>query len=90
VIFFVAMDLSFCKGVYICRVLIIRRKFMRKRSPLEADKLNDLILELLLADGATMLSDEEASVIVAQNIKMTGKEFVDSIYAKLGMERPVD
>jgi len=63
---------------------------MRKRSPLEADKLNDLILELLLADGATMLSDEEASVIVAQNIKMTGKEFVDSIYAKLGMERPVD
>lgn len=63
---------------------------MRKSSPLDTDMLNDLILELLLAEDATMLSDEDAAVIVAQNIKMTGKEFVDSIYAKLGMERPVE
>ena len=34
------------------------------------------------------LTDEEAKAIAAQNIKMTGKEFVDSIYAKLGMPRP--
>ena len=34
------------------------------------------------------ISKEEAEAIVAQNNKMTGKEFVDSIYKKLGMERP--
>ena len=32
------------------------------------------------------ISKEEA--IVAQNNKMTGKEFVDSIYKMLGMKRP--
>ena len=35
-----------------------------------------------------LLSREEAEAIVAQNITMTGKEFVDSIYAKLGIPRP--
>jgi hypothetical protein len=34
------------------------------------------------------LTDEEANAIVAKENKMTGKEFVDSIYQKLGMERP--
>ncbi len=34
------------------------------------------------------LSEKEAKAIVEANIKMTGKEFVDSIYAKLGMTRP--
>ena len=33
------------------------------------------------------ISKEEAEAIVAQNNK-TGKEFVDSIYKMLGMERP--
>lgn len=37
-----------------------------------------------------LLTDEEAKAIVAKNCKMTGKEFVDSIYAELGMERPKD
>lgn len=34
------------------------------------------------------LTEQEAKAIVEANIKMTGKEFVDSIYAKLGMTRP--
>ncbi len=34
------------------------------------------------------LSEKEAKAIVEANIKMTGREFVDSIYAKLGMTRP--
>lgn len=34
------------------------------------------------------LTEKEAKAIVEANIKMTGKEFVDSIYAKLGMTRP--
>lgn len=34
------------------------------------------------------LTEQEAKAIVEANIKMTGKEFVDSIYAKLGMARP--
>lgn len=34
------------------------------------------------------LTEKEAKAIVKENIKMTGKEFVDSIYAKLGMTRP--
>lgn len=34
------------------------------------------------------LTEKEAKAIVETNIKMTGKEFVDSIYAKLGMTRP--
>lgn len=34
------------------------------------------------------LTEKEAKAIVAANIKMTGKEFVDSIYVKLGMTRP--
>ena len=34
------------------------------------------------------LTEKEAKAIVEANIKMTGKEFVDSIYAKLGMSRP--
>lgn len=35
-----------------------------------------------------LVSEEEAKAIVARENKMTGKEFVDSIYAKLGIERP--
>lgn len=35
------------------------------------------------------LSDAEARAIVEANNTMTGKEFVDSIYAKLGMTRPI-
>ena len=34
------------------------------------------------------LSDAEAKAIVEANITMTGREFVDSVYAKLGMTRP--
>ena len=34
------------------------------------------------------LTEKEAKAIVKANIKMTGREFVDSIYAKLGMTRP--
>ena len=34
------------------------------------------------------LSEKEARAIVEANIRMTGKEFVDSIYANLGMTRP--
>ena len=34
------------------------------------------------------LSDAEARVIVQANNTMTGREFVDSVYAKLGMTRP--
>jgi len=35
------------------------------------------------------LSDTEARAIMEANNTMTGREFVDSIYAKLGMTRPV-
>ena len=35
------------------------------------------------------LSDAEARAIVQANNTMTGREFVDSVYAKLGMVRPV-
>lgn len=35
------------------------------------------------------LSDAEARAIMEANNTMTGREFVDSIYAKLGMNRPV-
>ena len=35
------------------------------------------------------LSDAEARAIMEANNTMTGREFVDSIYAKLGMTRPV-
>ena len=34
------------------------------------------------------LTEKEAKAIVEANIRMTGREFVDSIYAKLGMTRP--
>ena len=34
------------------------------------------------------ISAEEAKAIVARENTMTGKEFVDSIYAMLGIERP--
>ncbi len=34
------------------------------------------------------LTEKEAKAIVKANIKMTGREFVDSIYANLGMTRP--
>jgi hypothetical protein len=34
------------------------------------------------------LSEKEADAIVKANIRMTGTEFVDSIYAQLGMNRP--
>ena len=34
------------------------------------------------------MTEKEAKTIVKENIKMTGREFVDSIYAKLGMTRP--
>lgn len=34
------------------------------------------------------LTEKEAEAIVKANIRMTGKEFVDSIYAQLGMTRP--
>jgi hypothetical protein len=35
------------------------------------------------------LTEKEAKAIVKANIGMTGRELVDSIYAKLGMTRPV-
>ncbi len=34
------------------------------------------------------LTEQEAKAIVEANAKMTGREFVDSVYAKLGMTRP--
>ena len=34
------------------------------------------------------LTEKEAKAIVAANVRMTGAEFVDSVYAKLGMTRP--
>ena len=34
------------------------------------------------------LTEKEAKAIVEANISMTGREFVDSVYAKLGMTRP--
>ena len=34
------------------------------------------------------LTEKEAKAIVEANIRMTGREFVDSIYAKLGITRP--
>ena len=34
------------------------------------------------------LTEKEAKAIVEANNRMTGKEFVDSVYAKLGMTRP--
>ena len=34
------------------------------------------------------LTEKEAKAIVKANITMTGREFVDSVYAKLGMTRP--
>ncbi len=34
------------------------------------------------------LTEKEAKAIVKANIKMTGREFVDSVYANLGMTRP--
>lgn len=34
------------------------------------------------------LTEKEAEAIVKANIRMTGKEFVDSIYTQLGMTRP--
>ena len=37
---------------------------------------------------ALPLTEKEAKTIVEANIGMTGKEFVDSIHAKLGMARP--
>ncbi len=35
------------------------------------------------------LTEKEAKAIVAANVRLTGAEFVDSVYAKLGMTRPV-
>lgn len=34
------------------------------------------------------LTEKEAKAIVEANIRMTGREFVDSVYAQLGMTRP--
>ena len=34
------------------------------------------------------LTEKEAKAIIEANNTMTGREFVDSIYAKLGMTRP--
>lgn len=34
------------------------------------------------------LTEQEAKAIVEANVKMTGREFVDSVYEKLGMVRP--
>ncbi len=36
------------------------------------------------------LTEKEAKAIVEANNRMTGREFVDSIYAKLGMTRPAE
>lgn len=36
------------------------------------------------------LTEKEAKAIVKANVRMTGKEFVDSVYAGLGMTRPTE
>ena len=62
---------------------------MSKMSKKEWEKLKAIALDHPFYDVYPLpLSEEEAEAIVAQNITMTGKEFVDSIYAKLGIPRP--
>ena len=62
---------------------------MSKMSKREWKKLQAIALDHPFYDVYPLpLSEEEAEAIVAQNITMTGKEFVDSIYAKLGIPRP--
>ena len=62
---------------------------MSKMSKTEWEKLKAIALDHPFYDVYPLpLSEEEAEAIVAQNITMTGKEFVDSIYAKLGILRP--
>ena len=62
---------------------------MSKMSKKEWEKLKAIALDHPFYDVYPLpLSEEEAEAIVAQNITMTGKEFVDSIYAKLGILRP--
>ncbi len=62
---------------------------MNKISKREWKKLKAIALDHPFYDAHPLpLSEEEAEAIVAQNITMTGKEFVDSIYAKLGILRP--
>ena len=62
---------------------------MSKMSRREWKKLQAIAVDHPFYDVySPPLSEEEAEAIVAQNNKMTGKEFVDSIYAKLGIPRP--
>ena len=62
---------------------------MSKVSKKEWKKLKEIALDHPFYDVYPLpLSEEEAEAIVAQNNTMTGKEFVDSIYAKLGIPRP--
>ena len=63
---------------------------MQEKMKFEPDRLDDLIMDLLMPDDQPMLTDEEVSALIAQHNTKTGKEFVDSIYAMLGMERPVE
>lgn len=62
---------------------------MSKMSKKEWKKLQAIALDHPFYDVYPLpLSEEEAQAIAAQNNTLTGKEFVDSIYAKLGISRP--
>ena len=62
---------------------------MSKMSKREWKKLQAIALDHSFYDVYPLpLSEEEAKAIVDQNNTMTGKEFVDSIYAKLGIPQP--
>ena len=62
---------------------------MSKMSKREWKKLQAIALDHPFYDVCSPpLSEEEAKAIVDQNNTMTGKEYVDSIYEKLGIPRP--
>ena len=85
------MDFSPTNGVYIGRSpqTRTRESRMSKVSKKEWEKLKAIALDHPFFDVYPLpLSEEEAKAIVARNNTMTGKEFVDSIYAKFGISRP--
>lgn len=62
------------------------KRGMTKR---ERKKLMKILLDHPYYDVCSPpLSDEEVAEIKAQHTVKSGKEFIDSIYASLGMERP--
>ena len=61
----------------------------RRMTKRERNKLMKIILDHPYYDVySPPLSDAEVDEIMAQHTVKSGKEFVDSIYASLGMKRP--